>query len=237
MALTGYADEPSSDDENENMERSEETKQKSACVEQEDSKSTGIKLNASNLEEHNKHIIGEEIQECSNLGKDPGIDTDSETKTKVGAGLLFGLSGLLLGGPILGLLAGAGATYVATNNEGPAGDAARATGEFAVTTGSKVGEAAKEANEEHGILDKIKNAFSLGWGKVQELDKDGKVGEKAKETVNGAKQKTMEFEQKHHVMENLLTGIQHGVNFLLEKVRDATSETCSGDTCNGKSSS
>jgi len=220
MALTGYADEPSSDDGN--MEMSE--------VE-------GIKLNASNLEEHNKHIMGEKIQECHNLGKDPVIDADSETQTKVGAGLLFGLSGLLLGGPIIGLLAGAGATYVASNDEGPAGDAARATGEFAVTTGSKVGEAAREANEEHGVLDKIKKAFSHGWGKVQELDKDGVMGEKARETVHGAKQKTVEFEQKHHVMENLLTGIQHGVNFLLEKVRDVTSETCSGDTSISKSSS
>lgn len=236
MALTGYADEPSSDDGN--MEMSEiETKQESAGAEQEDSQSTGIKLNASNLEEHNKHIMGEKIQECHNLGRDPVIDADSETQTKVGAGLLFGLSGLLLGGPIIGLLAGAGATYVASNDEGPAGEAARATGEFAVTAGSKVGEAAKEANEEHGVLDKIKKAFSHGWGKVQELDKDGKMGEKARETVHGAKQKTVEFEQKHHVMENLLTGIQHGVNFLLEKVRDVTSETCSGNTSNSKSSS
>ena len=128
----------------------------------------------------------------------------------------------------MALLAGAGATYVASNDEGPAGNAARGAGDLAVTTGSKVGEAKREANEEHGIVDKIKNAFSKWWGKVQEY--------KVKETVSGVKEKTVEFEQKHHVMENLLTGIQNGVNFLLGKVRDATSEApCSGDTCKSKS--
>ena len=35
-------------------------------------------------------------------------------------------------------------------------------------------------------------------------------------------QKTVEFESKHHVMENILGGIQNGVNFLLVKLKDAT---------------
>mmetsp|Transcript_10613 Transcript_10613/g.23457 ORF Transcript_10613/g.23457 Transcript_10613/m.23457 type:complete len:229 (+) Transcript_10613:150-836(+) len=228
MALTGYTDDCSSDDGN--AERSKiEPREKRECVEQEGS-SAGVEysgLNTSNLEEHNKNM-GEEIQECP-----------SETKTEVGAGVLFGLSGLFLGGPILALLAGVGATIVASKDEGPVGDVARATGEFAVTTGSKVGEAAKEANEKHGILDKIKNAFTSGWSKVQQYDEEHKIGEKTKETMSDAKQKTVEFEQKHHVMENILEGIQNGVNFLLEKLRDTTSgESCAtGEHCKGSSSS
>lgn len=240
MALTGFtgAGDSSSDDWNIVGTEAESKKPNSECVEQEheDNEPAETKLNASNLEEHNKNVGGELNQEARDPGSTIGADDDSETNTKVGAGLLFGLSGFLLGGPLVALLAGAGATYVASNDEGPAGNAARGAGEFAVTTGSKVGEAAREVNEEHGIVDKIKNAFSNGWGKVQELDKDGKMGDKAKETVSGVKEKTVEFEQNHHVMENLLTGIQNGVNFLLGKVRDATSEApCSGDTCKSKS--
>lgn len=237
MALTTEnTDDTSSDEGYVEVERSEiePTKEKIESVEQEDSKKAdsteASALNASTLEDHNK-VMGEEIQECINPSPSNESDADSEAKTKVGAGLLFGLSGLFLGGPILGLLAGLGATYVASDVEGPAGDAARSAGDFAVTTGSKVGEAAKEANEEHGILDKIKAAFSNGWGKVKEFDEEHKIGEKAKDTVSGVKVKTVEFEQKHHVMENILEGIQNGVNFLLGKVRDATSDS------NSKSSS
>lgn len=238
MALTGYTDDSSSDDGN--VERSKiESTEKRECVEQEGSNITeGVELsglNTSNLKEHDKNM-GEEIQECHN----ESIETESETKTEVGAGVLFGLSGLLLGGPILALLAGVGATIVASKDEGPVGDAARRSGEFAVTTGSKVGEAAKEANEKHGIVDKIKNAFASGWCKVQQFDEEHKIGEKTKETMSDAKQKTVAFEQQHHVMENILEGIQNGVNFLLGKLRDTTSgESCTtgSETCNGKISS
>jgi len=221
MALTGY-DDSSSDDGN--IETSEiQSKEKA------ESATTGL-LNASNLEELNKNR-GEEVETCNNH---PSNEAESETKTEVppqvGAGLLFGLSGLLLGGPILALLAGVGSTYVASKDDGPVGDAARTSGGFAIATGSKVGEAAKEANENHGILDKIKNAFTSGWGKVQKFDEEHKATEKVKETMSDVGQKSVEFEQKHHVMENILEGLQNGVNFLLGKLRDTTGESCNGNS-------
>merc|ERR1712194_248231 len=136
-----------------------------------------------------------------------------------GAGLLFGFSGLVLGGPVLAILGGVGATYIASKDEGPIGDAARASGDFAVTTGSKVGKAAKEANEKHDFVDKIKSAFACGWSKWQHFDKEHKATEKVKDTTSNAGEKTVEFERKHHVMENILGGIQNGAKFLLKKVR------------------
>ena len=180
-------------------------------------------LNASNLEQHNKNTQDEAgtHHEFNNRHIHDECD-DSETKTQVGAGLFFGLSGLLIGGPLLGVLTGTGAAIVASKDKGPAGDVARATGDFAVTTGSKVGEAAKEVNEKHGILDKIKNAFIAAWGRFQQFDEEHKISEKTKETMSDVTQKTVEFESKHHVMENILGGIQNGVNFLLMKLKDAT---------------
>ena len=138
----------------------------------------------------------------------------------------------MIGGPILGLLTGVGAFFVSTKDEGPAGDVARGAGEFAVTTGSKVEDAAKEANEKHGILDKIKEAFTTGWGKVKELDEEAKISEKVKETAGVVKDKTVEFEQKHHVMANILEGINNFTSNMLENLKGCDGEkkdTTTGD--------
>ncbi len=180
-------------------------------------------LNASNLERHDKNTRdgAGTLPEFNNRHGHDECD-DSETKTQVGAGLFFGLSGLLIGGPILGVLTGTGAAIVASKDKGPAGDVARATGDFAMATGSKVGEAAKEVNEKHGILDKIKNAFVATWGRFQQFDEEHKISEKTKDTMSDVTQMTVEFEGKHHVMENILRGIQNGADFLLVKLKDAT---------------
>eukprot|EP01083_Nonionella_stella_P038230 104029_1 len=210
MALTGYVEDSTSDDEG-----------KVEMPQQEVNR--GIGLIPFNIRE--KDTV-EKVQECNHLNKDDDSETKTEVPSEVGAGLLFGFSGLLLGGPILALLAGVGATCIAANDEGPVGEAARASGDAAITAGTKAGEAAKDANEKHGILDKIKDAFNFGWGKVQQFDEDHNATEKVKGAVSGVAQKTVEMEQKHHVMENVLQGIQNGVNFLMVKLKDATDGSC-----------
>jgi len=221
MALTGYAEDASSDDE--------------ARVESSQEKNRGLELNPFNLKKHDTSM-GEEVQESNHPSKEDESETKTEVPSQVGAGLLFGFSGLLLGGPILALLAGVGATCLAASDEGPAGEAARASGDAAITAGAKAGEAAKEANEKHHILDKIKNAFNCGWVKVQQFDEEHKATERAKEAVGGVAQKTVELEQKHHVMENLLQGLQNGVNFLLVKLKETTDGSCNnGNTNTNKS--
>jgi hypothetical protein len=220
MALTGFVEHSPSDYEMVDARPKVGSDRKDRSVEEED---TINNLNASNLEEHDKNTG---TRECENRSNEDG---DSETKTQVGAGLLFGISGLILGGPICGILAGVGAAVVASKDEGTAGDVARSTGAFAVTTGSLVGEAARDVNEKHGILEKIKNAFACGWSRVQKFEEEHKIGEKAKETIDDVKQKTVEFEQEHHLMQNILEGVQNGVNFLLDKLKGATTG-CEGRT-------
>lgn len=178
-------------------------------------------LNAAKLEEHNKSM-GVETEETPSTGCSKSETYATRVPSQVGAGLLFGLSGLFLGGPFFGLLAGGGATYAATNNDGPVGDAARASGDFAVETGSKVGEAAVEANEKYGVVLKIKDALASGCTKVRQYDEEHNVTEKLKESVWNGGQKAADFERKNHFAETILGGIQKGVNFLLEKLRDAT---------------
>ncbi|KAL3776392.1 hypothetical protein HJC23_013300 [Cyclotella cryptica] len=135
---------------------------------------------------------------------------------------LAGSTGLFLGGPFLGAISGASAYYVASNNDGPIGDAARNTGDWAVKTGAKVGETVREADERHNIFDQVQNFFSNGWQRVCQLDQEHKASERVKETVSEVGAKTIEFERNHHFMENTLVGIQKGIDFVLEKLKGAT---------------
>ncbi|KAL9191199.1 hypothetical protein ACHAXT_000905 [Thalassiosira profunda] len=232
MALTGYEDEDTLSD-GELVDMPESTSEEehedadSAPTEENEVELRG--LTESNLEEHNKSTEGEEVQvqACQN-------ETGTEVPSQVGAGLLFGLSGLVLGGPILGVFTGVGAALVATNNDGPVGDAARASGDFAVSTGSRVGDAARDANEKHHILEKIGNLFKAGWSRVRQFDEEHHASEKVKETMSDVTQRTVEFERKHHYVENLLEGIRSGVSHLLDKLRE---DTCTPEEETGAATS
>ncbi len=163
MALTGdvYADDDSSKEEATAMDNNHLSA--ATDVDNDGNKSENIEFNASRLKEHDEQMGNETISQ----------QNSEETETAVssaGAGLLFGLSGLVLGGPALGTIAGVSAAVVASNDQGPAGDNARAAGSFAITTGSKVGDVARDVNEKHGILDWIQKVVSPGWGKVGQFD-------------------------------------------------------------------
>ena len=158
-------------------------------------------LTSANLDEHNKDTK-------ATSGED--TTTDEEVETGVGAGVLFAVPGLIVGGPLLGLLSGVGAFFVATkDHESPAGDVARNAGKFAVETGSNVGHVAKEVDQEHHIMDKIKEGWSNLTSKVQQIDEENKISEKvsvkasvakdrAVETASVVKERAIAFEQKHH---------------------------------------
>mmetsp|Transcript_23603 Transcript_23603/g.49832 ORF Transcript_23603/g.49832 Transcript_23603/m.49832 type:complete len:235 (-) Transcript_23603:308-1012(-) len=225
MALTGDIDDSSSEG---SIEIHQRTKGVGAKIEKllPQNQEPEIELSGFSAEDENDQKLG--LTEVLNHhGEQDQQENDVANATpspQLGAGLLATLAGLLLGGPILGALAGASAAYVATKDEGPVGNAARASGEWAVSTGAKVGEAAKEANERHGIIDRLKEAFSSGWGRVRQFDEEHRTSERAKETLSEISERTVEFEKKHHVVENVLEGIQNGVKFLLNKLRGVTGE-------------
>jgi hypothetical protein len=221
MALTGFADDTSDYELVKTPTEEAGSNDKGRSFDDDDASN---KLNATNLEEHDRNTGAGGVERDDDH---VNADGDSDAKTEVGAGLLFGLSGLLLGGPIFGIFTGVIAAVVASKDEGPAGDVARSTGAFAITTSSMVGEAAKDANEKHGILEKIKNAVAFGWRRAQQFDEEHKIGDKTKETIEGVKQKTVEFEREHHLMQTILEGVQGGVGYLLDKLKGATG-ACEG---------
>lgn len=188
-------------------------------------------LDAATLAEHHKNTTPADDYTTANEEEEHTVvnDVDSETKTQVGAGLLFGIPGLIVGGPILGLLLGVGAAVVAKQDDGPAGDGARKAGAFAIETSSVVGEKAREVNERHGIMDKIKIGWEHIWKRVVQFDEEHKIGESTKAVVEDVKQKTVEFENEHHWGQQILDGVQNGVMFLRDKLNDVTNKS-NGDT-------
>ena len=195
----------------------------------EDEQPATTDLTSGNLEKHNKDTSDD---------KDTTTESDEDVQTGVGAGVLFAVPGLIVGGPLLGLLSGVSAFFVATkDHESPAGDVARNAGKFAVETSSNVGHVAKEVDQEHHIMDKIKEGWSNLTSKVQQIDEENKISEKvsvkasvakekAIETASVVKEKAVVFEQKHHfglismvaIMKTAET-IQTFANNIIEKMK------------------
>eukprot|EP00978_Attheya_sp_CCMP212_P025829 scaffold83948_cov63-Attheya_sp.AAC.5 len=73
-------------------------------------------------------------------------EADSVCSQRRGAGVLCGVLGCLIGGPILGAIAAVGGAH-ATQKDGCIGDSARAFGDVALTVKDKV----KEIDEKHDI--------------------------------------------------------------------------------------
>lgn len=225
MALTGdvYAkDSPEREEKQQSKDTSAAASDKSHIASDNgDNIDEHVKLTETILKEHNEQM--DNIESSSSTSQHI-TDKREAAVSSAGAGLLFGFSGLLLGGPILGTIAGVSAAIVASNDHGPVGNNARAAGNFAMETGSKVGEVARGVDEKHGIIERIQHAWAEGWGKVKQFDEEHHTSESIKETMSNVSDKVVGFEKEHHFLENLLEGIHKGVQFLLETVKNATSE-------------
>lgn len=124
------------------------------------------------LEEDDVVLVGEEHQtttsSSSSHSHDESSDSDPGTSRQVRAAAIAGcLAGLLLGGPILGLVAAGGAAAVATSRS-QAGEVARSTGDAMADAGDRL----KRFDEKHQIVDKTRASVKKGcqWAsqKVQD---------------------------------------------------------------------
>jgi hypothetical protein len=83
---------------------------------------------------------------------------------------LGGVAGLLLGGPLLGILVAGGAAIVATSSSGTAGKAARQSGECMAHVGDKL----KEVDKQHHVTHKTKTGISKSCKWLGRQFNDGK---------------------------------------------------------------
>lgn len=142
-------------------------------------------------------------------------NVEEEHARMVGAGVLGGVVGLLLAGPIFGLLLGFGTAY-ATNKDGAAGDAARAVGDVALVAKTK----AREVDNKHQLVEKSKVAANHAWERAKELDRRHRVLEKAKDFVQFTWLKILEINREHRVLERAVEGVGRMMAFALSKISE-----------------
>lgn len=100
---------------------------------------------------------------------DAGTTADSFSQPQhdpnvIGAGVVTGLCGFLLGGPLLAAALGISAGYAAENDtRGPLGKAARQVGDWAVETEQKV----ETYDEQHHVSGKINAWLRSIWQSIQ----------------------------------------------------------------------
>jgi hypothetical protein len=82
-----------------------------------------------------------------------------------GAGTAGALLGFLMGGPLLAVVLGLGSLYC-SQQDGAAGDIARAMGDVAILTGSR----AQQLNEKHQLVGKGKKVAGKALAKLKEIE-------------------------------------------------------------------
>jgi len=85
---------------------------------------------------------------------------DLGTERQVGgAAVAGGIAGLVLGGPILALVAAGGAAVVATSSRGKPGDVVRQCGDATADAGHRL----KRYDEEHRVVERATHSIKVAW--------------------------------------------------------------------------
>lgn len=130
------------------------------------------------------------------------------------AAIAGGVAGLVISGPIIGIVGAGVAGALATQNN-KAGDAARASGDVVIATGQR----AKKIDEKHHIVEKTKKAACGLVKKGKELDEKHHIKDKTKKAAGNFIQKTKEFEEKHRLGEKAGKSMTKGLNFVTKKLK------------------
>jgi hypothetical protein len=147
------------------------------------------------------------------------IEPDEETEEEqqqtltVSAGVAGGVVGLLVGGPVLAILTGFGTAY-ATQQEGAAGDAARAVGQLALEAQQK----AVQVDRKHNLVQKGKVAASQAWEKAKEMDRKHNILHRTKAFCIWSWETAREQNHKHHLLERAATSTGLFISLVVRKI-------------------
>jgi hypothetical protein len=153
------------------------------------------------------------------------IEPDEETEEEqqqtltVSAGVAGGVVGLLVGGPILAILTGFGTAY-ATQQEGAAGDAARAVGQLAVEAKQK----AVQVDRKHNLVQKGQVAATQAWEKAKEIDRQHNILDKTKAFCVWSWETAREQNRKHHLLERAVAATGRFISLVVRKLGNALTE-------------
>jgi hypothetical protein len=133
-----------------------------------------------------------------------------------GAAAVGGIAGLVIGGPLLGIV-GAGAGAVVATTKGKAGDVMRSSGSVAANAGSRL----KGLSKQHNLPEKTSKGMKASGARARKFDEKHHVVDKLKAAGAGVRK----FDQKHRVSGKTSKGIVKGCNWISKKLQDKPSTT------------
>lgn len=148
-----------------------------------------------------------------NPTQDSSIKKFSKPSIIGGAAVVGTTAGLIIAGPIVGIVGGVAAAVVATQDS-IAGRVARSSGETVLTAGDKV----KDFNEKNQIVEKTKWGFGRLARKAGEIDESHQVVERGKRSVNSTIKSAKEVDKKHGIRESINDGFQRHFGFIATKL-------------------
>ena len=146
--------------------------------------------------------------------------SNGEDNPKVlSSGAAGAVLGLLVGGPLLSVVFGLGALYY-SQQDGAAGDVARALGDVAVLARSKF----VELDEKHHLVDKSKETAAKALAKLKEAERRHHNNHRCKKKKIEFKKfvalcwkSFLEFERKHKVVERTSTTMKKHLDQLVDR--------------------
>jgi hypothetical protein len=147
---------------------------------------------------------------------EPEQGEDHLQNLTVGAGVATGAIGLLVGGPLLGIVAGFGTAY-ATKQGGATGDVARAIGHVALEAKAK----AVELDRQHNLVQKGKEAVADAWEKAKEFDRKHNILERSKAFLVWSWETMLELNRRHHIVERAVNATGALLTFVATKIGSA----------------
>ena len=177
-------------------------------------------------------LPGDEVSPPPDASEDARDDDDSfrPTDRQVGgAAVAGGLTGLIVGGPLLGVMTGAGAA-VATTSKSRAGNVARRSGDAVASWGDRLLRMSKQVDEKHHVVDKTKKATRGVMTKAKQVDEKHHVVEKTKHAAGTVVDKAQRFDEKHHVTRKASQSITAGANYVSRKLNPRNDQDHSSTT-------
>lgn len=131
-----------------------------------------------------------------------------------GAAAMGGMAGLLVFGPLGGLL-GAGGGAVAATTHGKTGATTRAVGDVVASAGERL----QRFSRQHRVPEQSSKGMSSMSKSVQSFEDTHHVKERAAKTLVAAGKSWKSFDQKHSVTEKTSTGIIKSCQWMTKKLK------------------
>ena len=135
-------------------------------------------------------------------------------KVITGAAVVGGVAGLVVAGPLIGVVGSVAAGALAAT-KGPGGNLSRAAGEVVVSATER----AQKLNEQHHIVQHSKEAAGKVVEGAKAIDEKHNVVGKSKIVAGNVFSNAKKFEENHHVLEKATDGLTKSLTFVSNKLK------------------